>query len=664
MYRGIFEFNVIPIAMADDEIDPLDAFMVGIEAQVVQERTSFRERTFERCSYEEEAKESKMSAGKAVKADQVFEDDVEEWNRLNKNQEMEELAPVDHATVDYEPFRKQFYKATTMSTPPEVQALRRELDIRVELHPGDADVAPIQSFMQAGFSRQLLSLLMKHGLEAPTPIQSQAFPLAMSGRDIIGIAQTGSGKTLAFVLPMMVHIMDQRVLEKDEGPIAVILSPTRELAHQIYVEAKKFSMDANCAAIYGGAGNKWDQIQSIRKGSEIVVATPGRLMEHLRKRVIKNLHRVTFVVLDEADRMFEMGFESQLRSILGQIRPDRQTLLFSATFRRRIETLARDVLTRPVKIIVGTVGQANDEIKQMAGKENKWNWLMQNLPALTEEGKLLIFIGSKAGVDELTKSLDGLGDAYPCVSLHGDKSQYDRADALRKFKSGACAILVATDVAARGLDIKDVKNVVNYEVAKNIDTHVHRIGRTGRMGIDGVSPGTAYTLVTPKDHDFAGHLVNNMDLSNQPVSSELLAIASKSPHFHRKHPRQTTGPSSGGQHGGGGGNRRDELDAFDLEERESAGFFQTRPKTKKEQRQGLGFGTNHTRQPPQHRPMTMGFVAATAPAPVRPPPPPATSAIELSMGFVKSANPIRKSRWDTVPQDDPPPAKRSRWDQS
>ncbi|KAH9131724.1 hypothetical protein LEN26_007646 [Aphanomyces euteiches] len=643
----------------DDEIDPLDAFMAGIEAQVAEERTSVKTQTIERCSYEEEERDSKISIGKSTnQPDQVFEDDVEEWNRLNKNQEMEEIPPIDHSTIVYEPFRKNFYTATTNRTTQEVHELRRELDVRVELSPGDADIAPIQSFMQAGFSRQLLSLLMKHGLEAPTPIQSQAFPIAMSGRDIIGIAQTGSGKTLAFVLPMMVHIMDQRLLDKDEGPIAIILSPTRELAHQIYIEAKKFSMDANCAAIYGGAGNKWDQIQSIRKGSEIVVATPGRLMEHLRKRVIKNLQRVTFVVLDEADRMFEMGFESQLRSILGQIRPDRQTLLFSATFRRRIEALARDVLTNPVKIIVGSVGQANDEIKQtvvvLQTKEAKWNWLMENLPSLTQEGRLLIFIGSKAGVDELATNLNGLGGVYPCVSLHGDKSQYDRAEALRKFKTGACSILVATDVAARGLDIKDVKNIVNYEVAKNIDSHVHRIGRTGRMGVDGVTPGTAYTIVTPKDQDFAGHLVNNMDLSNQPVTSELLALASKSPHFRRKLPRPTVASSSSTTNRS---ERRDKLDELDLEEREKSGFFQTRPKTKKEQRQGLGFG-GHSKTPSHHGPMTMGFVPATTQ-------PSAQPNVEQSMGFVKSSKPLRQSRWDKVDPGEPslPPAKKSRWDQ-
>jgi ATP-dependent RNA helicase DDX42 len=308
----------------DDEVDPLDAFMAGIEAQVASEKGNTRISKIERCSFEEEAKDAKISikpSSATPKAtEQVYEEDIEEWNRLNKNQEMEELPPIDHSKVHYESFRKAFYRPSIAMTSSEIHLLRKELDIRVELRPGDADIAPIRSFMHAGFSRKLLALLMKHGLEAPTPIQSQAFPLALSGKDIIGIAQTGSGKTLAFVLPMMVHIMDQRLLEKDEGPIAIVLSPTRELAHQIYVEAKKFSMDANCAAIYGGAGNKWEQIQALKKGAEVVVATPGRLMEHLRKRVIKNLARVTFVVLDEADRMFEMGFEPQLRSILGQVR--------------------------------------------------------------------------------------------------------------------------------------------------------------------------------------------------------------------------------------------------------------------------------------------------------------------------------------------------------
>ncbi|OQR98199.1 DEAD/DEAH box RNA helicase [Achlya hypogyna] len=652
--------------MSDDEVDPLDAFMAGIEAQVAVENAERRPK-IERCTFEEEDKDDKSVTRAAPIGSQVFEDDLEDWNRANKNQEMEEIAALDHSKIAYEPFRKAFYTPSVTVSPAEALQIRRELDVRVEMPPGAADVAPIRSFMHAGFSRQLLALLMKHGLEAPTPIQSQAFPLALSGRDIIAIAQTGSGKTLAFVLPMMVHIMDQRYLEKDEGPIAIVLSPTRELAHQIYVEAKKFSMEANCAAIYGGAGNKWDQIQSLKKGAEIVVATPGRLMEHLRKRVIKSLHRVTYVVLDEADRMFEMGFEAQLRSILGQIRPDRQTLLFSATFRRRIEALARDVLTQPAKIIVGTVGQANDEIKQVAvvlpNPAAKWNWLIRQLPALVGEGKLLVFVSSKAGVDEVAGNLNSHPIRYTCVSIHGDKSQYDRSDALRQFKTAACPILIATDVAARGLDIKDVRNVVNYDAAKSIDTHVHRIGRTGRMGVDGVAPGTAYTLLTPKDADFAGHLVNNMDLSRQAVGADLMNLAARSAHFVRRHAPRSTGSG--------------DADDIDDVEREFA-LEQTRPKSKQEQRQGLGFGGPPSKRPAHKKGagLGFGFVPAARAAP--------TMCIEQTFGFVRSSVPAsvpppvsaptpprsvapaaerKRSRWGMreEPEADAPRVKKSRW---
>ncbi|OQS07296.1 DEAD/DEAH box RNA helicase [Thraustotheca clavata] len=653
--------------MSDGDIDPLDAFMAGIEAQVAQE-TSVRRPKIERCTFEEEHTEAKVSAHAST--DQIYEEDMEEWHRQNKNQELQEIAGLDHSKIQYESFRKAFYKPNAPMSPAEIQQLRRELDIRVELPFGVADVGPIRSFMHAGFSKKTLGLLMKYNLEAPTPIQSQTFPLAMSGHDLIAIAQTGSGKTLAFVLPMIVHIMDQRYLEKDEGPIAIILSPTRELAHQIFVEAKKFSMDANCAAIYGGAGNKWDQIQSLKKGAEIVVATPGRLMEHLRKRVIKSLHRVTFVVLDEADRMFEMGFEAQLRSILGQIRPDRQTLLFSATFRRRVEALARDVLKQPVKIIVGTVGQANDDIKQigvvLTSQQAKWNWLIQQLPSLVSQGKLLVFVTSKAGVDELSTNLNSHTIPFNCVSIHGDKSQYERSDALHKFKTSACPILIATDVAARGLDIKGVSNVVNYDIAKNIDTHVHRIGRTGRMGVDGIAPGTAYTLLTSTDIDFAAQLVNNMDLSNQPVSNELLNLAARSPHFHRRNAPKGEKKAGGTSQSS---NTRDDED--DEIEREFA-MEQIRPKSKQEQRRGLGFGCAKS----SGNRNAMGFVPASSPS---------SMCIEQTFGFVKSttkqprqlysapppvirppppepAKEPKRSRWGEQPPTEAPRVKKSRWD--
>eukprot|EP00644_Phytophthora_capsici_P002797 jgi/Phyca11/56588/gw1.55.166.1 len=450
---------------------------------------------------------------------------------------MEVLEPINHSKVDYDPFRKNFYSIhseTSALSGQEVDKLRSELSVRVD---GNDVPAPVRSFMHLGLDRKMLQTLMKLGLEAPTAIQAQAFPVALSGRDLIGIAKTGSGKTLAFTLPMVRHVMDQRELQRGEGPIAIVLAPTRELAHQTYIQAKKFLSvyGASCAAIYGGAG-KWEQVQTLKKGVEVVVATPGRLIEMIRKKVAP-MNRVTFVVLDEADRMFEMGFEPQLRSVMGQIRPDRQTLMFSATFRRQIEALALDVLVNPVKLTIGQVGQANEDIRQIAvvlpGHGAKWPWLTSQIRRLVDEGRLLIFASSKTGCEELSKNLATVFPTAPALCLHGDKTQQERTEALSKFKHGECRVLVATDVAARGLDVKDVKNVVNFDVAKNIDTHVHRIGRTGRMGLEGFEPGTAYTLVTRNESQFAAQLVYNMDVSGQPVPAELLALAKRDSRYRR-----------------------------------------------------------------------------------------------------------------------------------
>ncbi|KAE9199987.1 DEAD-box ATP-dependent RNA helicase 24 [Phytophthora fragariae] len=542
----------------DDEVDPLEAFMQGIDAQVKQQRKAPPKRVAEKPqvlkhedddadSYlEEYARTTKkpglgLDAGKDDSDEEVYAtakqlDAADAPDEMAKKV-MEVLAPIDHSSVHYEPFRKNFYtphSETASLSSQEVAKLRLEMSVKVD---GIDVPAPVRSFMHLGFDRKMLQTLMKLGLEAPTSIQAQAFPVALSGRDLIGIAKTGSGKTLAFTLPMVRHVMDQRELQRGEGPIAVVLAPTRELAHQTYVQAKKFLgvYGASCAAIYGGAG-KWEQVQALKKGVEVVVATPGRLIEMIRKKAAP-MNRVTLVVLDEADRMFEMGFEPQLRSVMGQIRPDCQTLMFSATFRRRIEALALDVLKNPIKLTIGQVGQANEDIRQIAvvlpGHGAKWPWLMARIRGLVDEGRLLIFAGSKAGCEELAKNLATAFLAAPALCLHGDKTQQERTEALAKFKHGECRVLVATDVAARGLDVKDVMNVVNFDVAKNIDTHVHRIGRTGRMGLEGFKPGTAYTLVTRNESQFAAQLVFNMDVSGQPVSAELLALAKRDPHFRR-----------------------------------------------------------------------------------------------------------------------------------
>ena len=214
------------------------------------------------------------------------------------------------------------------------------------------------------------------------------------------------------------------------------------------------------------------------------MATPGRLIDLITAKAT-NLRRCTLVVLDEADRMFEMGFEYQIRSILQNIRPARQTLMFSATMKRKIEMFAREVLTDPIRIVVGSIGQANVDVHQsiviLSDESMKWNWLTNKMPELLEEGKIIIFVNAKANTEELTTNLRAhlkINVEY----LHGDKEQNERSSVIRRFKSGDVQVLVATDVAARGLDIKLVQNVINFEAARNIETHVHRIGRTGRMG--------------------------------------------------------------------------------------------------------------------------------------------------------------------------------------
>jgi len=403
----------------------------------------------------------------------------------------------------------------------DVAEYQKSLAIRVS---GFDVPRPIKTFEESGFSLQLMSAIKKQGYEKPTSIQCQAFPIVLSGRDIIGIAKTGSGKTAAFVLPMIVHIMDQPELAKEEGPIGVICAPTRELAHQIYLEAKKFSKShgIRVAAVYGGM-SKLEQFKELKAGCEIVVATPGRLIDLIKMKALTML-RATYLVLDEADRMFDLGFEPQIRSIVGQIRPDRQTLLFSATMPRKVEKLAREILTDPVRVTVGEVGTANEDITQVVhvipSDAEKLPWLLEQLPRMIDDGDVLVFASKKAAVDEIESQL--AQKSFKVAALHGDKAS--RMEILQKFKSGIYHVLIATDVAARGLDIKSIKSVVNFDIARDMDMHVHRIGRTGRAGD---KDGTAYTLITLKEARFAGELANSLVAAGQDVSVELMDLAMK-----------------------------------------------------------------------------------------------------------------------------------------
>ena len=334
---------------ADDEVDPLDAFMSGLASTSAddEKKRKRRERLEKfKAPQQTTGSGSSSSSSSSTMGERSFDDDGDgvsaymahassgggggggagggggldaaEFDAMDpalaradaaKRKIIDPLPPVDHDAVPYEEFWKEFYTpcaAIVALDAGGVAVRRRDLNIKVR----GADVpCPITSFAEAGFDAPLSKIITKQGFSTPTPIQSQALPAAMSGRDVIGIAKTGSGKTMAFVWPMLVHIMDQRVLEKKEGPIGLVLAPTHELAHQIYTEARKFAKvyDVNVCAVYGGA-SKWEQKQALMKGAEIVVATPGRMIDMVKNKST-NLTRVTYLVLDEADRMFDMGFE-------------------------------------------------------------------------------------------------------------------------------------------------------------------------------------------------------------------------------------------------------------------------------------------------------------------------------------------------------------------
>uniref|UniRef100_A0AC34F2X4 RNA helicase n=1 Tax=Panagrolaimus sp. ES5 TaxID=591445 RepID=A0AC34F2X4_9BILA len=403
-------------------------------------------------------------------------------------------------------FRKDFYHeadAVKNLTKKEVAKYREDNEgIKVR---GLKCPKPILSWAHAGVSKTEMKILQKLDYTKPTPIQSQAIPAILSGRDVIGIAKTGSGKTLAFLLPMFRHILDQDPLDEMDGPIALIMSPTRELALQTWREAKKFAtpMNLEVVCVYGGVGIS-EQIADLKKGAEIVVCTPGRMIDMLiaNNGRVTNLRRITYLVLDEADRMFDMGFEPQVMKIINNIRPDRQTVMFSATFPKTMEALARKVLDKPVEIQVGGRSVVCKDIEQHAmilNEEQKYFKLLELLGLFWEKGSVIVFVEKQEKADDLVSKL--MKSGYNCAPLHGAIDQSDRDSALIDFKQGALKLLIATSVAARGLDVKKLILVVNYDCPNHYEDYVHRVGRTGRAG----NKGYAYTFILPEGQEkYAG----------------------------------------------------------------------------------------------------------------------------------------------------------------
>lgn len=342
-------------------------------------------------------------------------------------------------------------------------------------------------FAKLGLSQPIVAGVERAGYTQPTPIQDQAIPAILKGKDVIATAQTGTGKTAAFLLPILEHL--RRF--KSKGHHSLVLAPTRELALQVEESVRTYGrfLRVCAAALYGGVP-LGPQVAALRADPHIIVATPGRLLDHLRRGNIRFSH-LEVLVLDEADRMLDMGFLPDIRRILNSLPARRQNLLFSATMARGVEALARRLMKNPVRIAIGVEATPAEGISQAlypVARHLKTPLLARLLES-TSHGSVLVFTRTKRGAEALVRALSRLG--FSAAALHGDKSQSQRERTLREFRSGRERILVATDVAARGLDIRGISHVVNYDVPETFDSYVHRIGRTARAD----AQGEAFTLV-------------------------------------------------------------------------------------------------------------------------------------------------------------------------
>ena len=576
--------------------------------------------------------------------------------RLTKGDRLAALAGAALPT-DWPPFRRAFYIAVpdlARLTPAEVAARRAAAD-GTAVRGRDVP-APLSTWAQAGLSSRTLEALRRAGLDAPTPVQAQALPCIMAGRDTLAIAKTGSGKTLAYVLPALRHIRDQAPLAQGDGPIALILAPTRELVVQIGREVKRFggATGVRCVCAYGGSA-LGSQIADLKRGAEVVAATPGRLIDVLGMSGgrITNLRRVTYLALDEADRMFDLGFGPQLGRVTGLVRPDRQAVLFSATFPRGLEALAKQLLLHaPVEVQVGGRSVVNADIAQVVEVRppgERFLRLLEILGEWCERGKVLVFTSSQAACDSLFRDLLSLG--WPCLSLHGGKDQADRASTIADFKGDVCNLLVATSVAARGLDVKGVALVVNYDPPSHHEDYIHRVGRTGQAG----AKGTAITFIAPggEEEKAAPDLVRALVEAGAPVPRDLAAIAAALAARRAAAGARTAAPRRGGFGGHG----------FKFDAAEAAAEKAGRTAAARAARRAAGEESGGEEEGGATAAAGVGGVAETGrdaitavggPPPPPPPPPPAAEAEDMDITPVL-AGPGAASAPVVVAAAPPPP---------
>jgi len=437
-------------------------------------------------------------------------------------------------------FTNQFSQAgngSQMST----EAYRAKHEITIV---GNESPAPFMTFQSTGFPSEILREVLQAGFSAPTPIQAQSWPIALKGRDIVAVAKTGSGKTLGYLIPGFI-LLKRLQHNSREGPTVLVLSPTRELATQIQDEAIKFGRSSRISStcLYGGAP-KGPQLRELDRGADVVVATPGRLNDILEMNRV-SLRQVSYLVLDEADRMLDMGFEPQIRKIVKQIPSKRQTLMYTATWPKEVRKIASDLLVNPIQVNIGNTDQlvANKSITQhveVISHSEKSRRLDQILRSQEPGSKVIIFCSTKRMCDQLARNLSR---QYGASAIHGDKSQAERDSVLSDFRSGRCPVLVATDVAARGLDIKDIRVVVNYDFPTGVEDYVHRIGRTGRAG----ATGSAYTFFGDQDSKYASDLVKILEGADQSVPQQLKEMALRGGYGGRSRRWASSDNSYGGQ---------------------------------------------------------------------------------------------------------------------
>jgi ATP-dependent RNA helicase RhlE len=361
------------------------------------------------------------------------------------------------------------------------------------------------TFDELGLCAELLRAIAEEGYTQPTPVQLQGIPLVLAGQDLMAGAQTGTGKTAAFVLPMLQKLKQHAntSVSPARHPVrALIIAPTRELAAQVFESIRTYGkyIPLRSACVFGGI-NIDPQIADLRAGVEFLVATPGRLLDHVQQKTV-NLGQVEILVLDEADRMLDMGFMPDIKRILALLPVKRQSLMFSATFPEDIKRLAAQMLRDPARIQVAPSNAVTDLVTHSAFKvdERRKRDVLERLVRDQDMRQVLVFTRTKIAATRLTRELQR--DGFSCAALHSDRTQQERTQALADFKDGKLQLLVATDIAARGLDVEDLPHVINYELPHNPEDYIHRIGRTGRAG----QPGDAISLVGRDEEEMLGSI--------------------------------------------------------------------------------------------------------------------------------------------------------------